>query len=89
MIGYRPSGGFAQRGLSTTVKIPRLWTSPFDRNVATTKLCVQNISILQFCRICIPAGLPGDQPAAASDFSLPQSGRPIAVLVSAVTWTYG
>ena len=65
MIGYRPSGGFAQRGLSTTVKIPRLWTSPFDRNVATTKLCVQNISILQFCRICIPAGLPGDQPLLA------------------------
>ena len=48
---------------STAVKIPQLWTSPLDRDVSTTKLCFQNISILLG-----PAGDSGGNQAAASGF---------------------
>ena len=48
---------------STAVKIPQLWTSPLDRDVSTTKLCFQNISILPG-----PAGDSGGNQAAASGF---------------------
>ena len=63
MFGYRLERRFSEASASTAVKIPQLWTSSLDRDVSTTKLRFQNISILLG-----PAGDSGGNQAAASGF---------------------
>ena len=58
MFGYRLERRFSVASASTAVKIPQLWTSSLDRDVSTTKLRFQNISILLSRGLPVRMGFP-------------------------------
>ena len=70
MIGYRLEQRISAMRASTAVKVPRHWTSSLDRKVSTTKLCIQNISIL------LSRGASGEDRAAASGFPFSRPSLP-------------